>query len=208
MKFWKLHGIGNDFVAIDGRFDNKDASDYSDYAKNVCHRRFSVGADGLLVVKNSDICDVEMVYYNSDGSRGEMCGNGARCICRFAYEHGVVGENMTVETDAGIVEGTRIDEAQHRVKLNNPGLIDLHRKGDVAYVELGNPGVPHAVKEMPGLEWEQAEELRNYYLQAKRSDIKLEKGAHFIVDLIGLEVYTEEGNLLGILKEVLQPRCK
>ena len=55
---------------------------------------------------------------------------------------------------------------------------------------------------------EQAEELRNYYLQAKRSDIKLEKGAYFIVDLIGLEVYTEEGNLLGILKEVLKPRCK
>ena len=52
---------------------------------------------------------------------------------------------------------------------------------------------------------EQAEELRNYYLQAKRSDIKLEKGAYFIVDLIGLDVYTEEGNLLGILKEVLQP---
>ena len=55
---------------------------------------------------------------------------------------------------------------------------------------------------------EQAEELRNTYLQAKRSDIKLEKGAYFIVDLIGLEVYTEEGKLLGILKEVLQPRCK
>ena len=61
MKFWKLHGIGNDFVAIDGRFDNKDASDYSEYAKAVCHRKFSVGADGLLVVKNSDNCDVEMV---------------------------------------------------------------------------------------------------------------------------------------------------
>ena len=68
MKFWKLHGIGNDFVAIDGRFDNKDASDYSEYAKAVCHRKFSVGADGLLVVKNSDNCDVEMVYYNADGS--------------------------------------------------------------------------------------------------------------------------------------------
>ena len=55
---------------------------------------------------------------------------------------------------------------------------------------------------------EQAEELRNYYIQAKRSDIKLEKGAYFIVDLIGLEVYTEEGELLGTLKEVLKPRCK
>ena len=55
---------------------------------------------------------------------------------------------------------------------------------------------------------EHAEEFRNIYLQAKRSDIKLEKGAHFIVDLIGLEVYTEEGELLGKLKEVLKPRCK
>ena len=83
MKFWKLHGIGNDFVAIDGRFDGKDASEYSDYAKSACHRRFSVGADGLLVIKDSDICDVEMVYYNSDGSRGEMCGNGLRCFVKF-----------------------------------------------------------------------------------------------------------------------------
>ena len=59
MKFWKLHGIGNDFVAIDGRFDNKEASDYSEYAKAVCHRKFSVGADGLLVVKWSIIMQME-----------------------------------------------------------------------------------------------------------------------------------------------------
>ena len=55
MNFWKLHGVGNDFIAIDGRFDNKDSNDYSDLAKKVCHRRFGVGADGLLVVKTSDI---------------------------------------------------------------------------------------------------------------------------------------------------------
>ncbi len=60
MKFWKLHGIGNDFIAIDGRFDDILPKDYSELAKKVCHRRFSVGADGLLVVKNSEQADVEM----------------------------------------------------------------------------------------------------------------------------------------------------
>ena len=103
MKFWKLHGIGNDFVAIDGRFDGKDASEYSEYAKSACHRRFSVGADGLLVIKDSDICDVEMVYYNSDGSRGEMCGNGLRCFVKFVYDNNIVRkEEFSVNTLDGI----------------------------------------------------------------------------------------------------------
>jgi diaminopimelate epimerase len=90
MNFWKLHGVGNDFIAIDGRFDNIDSNDYSDLAKKVCHRRFGVGADGLLVVKNSGICDLEMVYYNSDGSRANMCGNGLRCFCKFVYDNNIV----------------------------------------------------------------------------------------------------------------------
>ena len=103
MKFWKLHGIGNDFVTIDGRFDGKDANDYSEYAKTACHRRFSVGADGLLVVKNSDICDIEMVYYNSDGSRGEMCGNGLRCFVKFVYDNNIVRkEEFSVNTLDGV----------------------------------------------------------------------------------------------------------
>lgn len=93
MNFWKLHGVGNDFIAIDGRFDNIDSNDYSDLAKKVCHRHFGVGADGLLVVKNSDICDVEMVYYNSDGSRANMCGNGLRCFCKFVYDNNIVKDN-------------------------------------------------------------------------------------------------------------------
>ena len=103
MKFWKLHGIGNDFIAIDGRFDNKAASDYSEYAKYACHRKFSVGADGLLIVKNSDNCDVEMVYYNADGSRAAMCGNGLRCFVKFVYDNNIVRkEEFSVNTLDGI----------------------------------------------------------------------------------------------------------
>ncbi|AUN15425.1 diaminopimelate epimerase [Paraclostridium sordellii] len=103
MNFWKLHGVGNDFIAIDGRFDNIDSNDYSDLAKRVCHRHFGIGADGLLVVKNSDVCDVEMVYYNSDGSRANMCGNGLRCFCKFVYNNNIVNENeFTVYTLDGV----------------------------------------------------------------------------------------------------------
>ncbi|WP_195947221.1 diaminopimelate epimerase [Paraclostridium bifermentans] len=103
MNFWKLHGVGNDFIAIDGRFDNKDSNGYSDLAKKVCHRRFGVGADGLLVVKTSDISDVEMVYYNSDGSRANMCGNGLRCFCKFVYDNNIVKDTeFSVYTLDGI----------------------------------------------------------------------------------------------------------
>lgn len=93
MKFWKLQGIGNDFIAIDGRNDYIDNNNYGDLAKKVCHRRFSVGADGLLVVKDNDEADVEMVYYNSDGSRASMCGNGLRCFAKFVYDNNIVNKD-------------------------------------------------------------------------------------------------------------------
>lgn len=103
MKFWKLHGIGNDFIAIDGRYDNIKSENYGDLAKKVCHRKFSVGADGLLVVKNSNVADVEMVYYNSDGSRASMCGNGIRCFVKFIYDNNIVNkEDFDVHTLDGI----------------------------------------------------------------------------------------------------------
>lgn len=103
MKFWKLHGIGNDFIAIDQRFNNNDLKYYSDLAKKVCHRRFSVGADGLLIVKKSDKADIKMLYYNSDGSIASMCGNGLRCFVKFVYDNNIVDKNdFYVETLDGI----------------------------------------------------------------------------------------------------------
>ena len=103
MKFWKLHGIGNDFIAIDGRFDNRLSSEYTELAKEVCHRKFSVGADGLLVVKNSKKADIEMIYYNADGSRAAMCGNGIRCFVKFVYDNNIINkEEFSVDTLDGI----------------------------------------------------------------------------------------------------------
>lgn len=103
MEFWKLQGIGNDFIAIDGRNDNIENDKYGELAKKVCHRRFSVGADGLLVVKNTDMADIEMVYYNSDGSRASMCGNGLRCFVKFVYDNNIIKkEEFDVYTLDGI----------------------------------------------------------------------------------------------------------
>jgi diaminopimelate epimerase len=101
MRFWKMHGLGNDYVVIDDR-DQK-ILDAPALAKKLCERRFSVGADGLLLVANSKVADVKMRILNSDGSEAEMCGNGIRCFAKYCYENDVVTKkDFTVETLAGI----------------------------------------------------------------------------------------------------------
>ena len=171
MKIWYMNGAGNDFMVVDAHGLDLD---FEKMALELCATK---GADGFMAVDYSDVADFRLHFYNSDGSRGEMCGNGSRCICRFAYENGIAGENMTVQTDAGLVYGRRIDENQYRVQLNNPGILDLHRKENAAYVELGCPGVPHGVLEIPGLEWTQREQLREM-AKALRYDPAFPKGAN------------------------------
>ena len=166
-----MNGAGNDFMVIDARGL---MLDFSALALELCKL---TGADGFMAVDNSDKADFKLHFYNADGSRGEMCGNGARCICRYAFDHGIAGENMVVETDAGLVPGKRLSETQYRVKLNNPGVLDLRRKGDIAYVELGNPGVPHAVAEYKGDLWADADSLRER-MRALRFDPAFPKGAN------------------------------
>ena len=167
-----MNGAGNDFMVIDAR-ENENL-DFSSLATQWCAL---TGADGFMAVGKSETADFRLHFYNADGSRGEMCGNGARCICRFAYDHGIAGETMTVETDAGLVPGWRIDENQYRVKLNNPSVLDLSRTGDVAYADLGNPGVPHAVREYSGDLWGDKESLREQ-MRALRFDPAFPKGAN------------------------------
>jgi len=172
MNIYYMNGAGNDFMVMDAREDEN--RDFSNLAKEYCA---ITGADGFMAVGKSDIADFRLNFYNSDGTRGEMCGNGARCICRFAYDMGIAGEVMTVQTDAGLVPGWRIDENQYRVKLNNPGVLDLHRKGDIAYVELGDPGVPHAVAAYNGDLWADADCIWDH-LRQLRYDPAFPKGAN------------------------------
>ena len=171
MNVYYMNGAGNDFMVIDARGLSLD---FSALALEYC--RLS-GADGFMAVDHSDKADFKLHFYNADGSRGEMCGNGARCICRFAYDLGIAGEEMVVETDAGLVPGKRIDENQYKVKLNNPSILDLNRKGPIAYAELGDPGVPHAVAEYMGDLWGDKEDLWDH-MQQLRHDPAFPKGAN------------------------------
>ncbi|MDD5927394.1 MAG: diaminopimelate epimerase [Firmicutes bacterium] len=155
MKFWKMNGAGNDFVIINNMEEKIPAEKFPYVAKTLCERHLSIGADGFMVVENPNNpseADYRMVFYNSDGSMGEMCGNGARCICRYGYEKGLAGEVQRVETTAGIVTGERIDKRLYRVRLNDPCNLRLDEPVEIdgetyicSYIELGNPGIPHCV---------------------------------------------------------------
>ena len=171
MKVYHMSGAGNDFMVIDSRGKT---FDYTALAKALCKK---TGADGFMAADNSDCADFRLHFYNSDGSRGEMCGNGARCICRFAYDMGMAGEEMTVQTDAGLVYGWHLDENMYRVRLNAPGIVDLQRKENAAYVELGNPGIPHSITHVPGLSFDQKEQLRPM-AKALRFDPAFPKGVN------------------------------
>ena len=100
IKFKKMHGAGNDFVVM--TYSQDLPNDLSVFAKNICHRHFGIGADGLMIAAPSESDDVKMIFYNADGSVAEMCGNGVRCFSRYVYEEGLVTKtSFNVETLAG-----------------------------------------------------------------------------------------------------------
>mgnify|MGYP002611956099 CR=1 FL=1 len=131
MKFWKMNGAGNDFLIINNLSGIIRPEQWPQIAQTVCERHRSVGADGLMAVEKSDSADYKMLFFNSDGSMGEMCGNGARCICRYGYETGLAGEVQHVETTAGLVTGWRMDARMYRVRLNDPTHIELDGRADI-----------------------------------------------------------------------------
>lgn len=100
VRFTKMHGIGNDYVYVNC-FD-QNVADPSALALHVSPRRTGIGSDGLILIRPSEIADCRMEMYNADGSRGQMCGNGIRCVAKYAYDHGIARrETLQIETDAG-----------------------------------------------------------------------------------------------------------
>ena len=101
MQFTKVHGLGNDFIILDGRSELRD---FRALAPRLCHRQTGIGADGLLIIEPSSTADVRMRIINEDGSEAEMCGNGIRCFAKHVYEQGIVDKTeFAVETLAGIM---------------------------------------------------------------------------------------------------------
>ncbi|NLB83925.1 MAG: diaminopimelate epimerase [Synergistaceae bacterium] len=150
ISFTKMHGNGNDFILLDNRTERFSPSELSTLAQCACRRRSSLGADGILVVENSPDADFAMRLFNADGSEGEMCGNGARCIARYSFEKGIAGVNQSFSTLAGImkaiVEPPFVDLAMGEVSLTegwfNRTLSIDGRDFSTSFLWVG---VPHAL---------------------------------------------------------------
>ena len=146
--FVKMSGTGNDFIIIDHRRPFLSPEAMSGFALQVCRRKFSVGADGLILIEDSDQADFRWRFFNGDGSLAEMCGNGARCAARFAYMHGIAPARMKFETLAGIIEA-QVADTSVSVKMTDPRDVQLHRRLTVDDEQLNlhsvDTGVPHAV---------------------------------------------------------------
>lgn len=147
MKFHKFTAAGNDFIIIDNR-RNIVKSSVSSLAKRLCDRKFSIGADGLILLEKSRKAEFLMRYHNSDGSYAAMCGNGARCIAKFAHIIGAAGKKMVFETGAGLIDA-QLFKNSVKVKLYNPKTVvpDIPLKIGSRKLKVSsiNTGVPHAV---------------------------------------------------------------
>lgn len=161
LKFTKMHGTGNDYVYVN-LFEEK-LTDPSETSKKISDRHFGIGSDGLICIAPSEVADCRMIMYNADGSEGAMCGNGIRCVAKYAYDHGIVKKDvMSIETKSGIkkLELTIEDGKAIYVKVNmgkailTPSLIPVKADGEdfiartlqaggkdytVTCVSMGNP---------------------------------------------------------------------
>ncbi|MDR3256347.1 MAG: diaminopimelate epimerase [Endomicrobium sp.] len=149
INFSKLTAAGNDFILIDNRENIIADKDYQSLTKKLCDRKYSIGADGLILLEKSTCKDFKMKYFNSDGSYASMCGNGGRSVAKFAYNLGIVNSKIVFETDAGVINAEILP--QDRVKLDLYDPKDLKRNirietdGKEFNIDFINTGVPHSV---------------------------------------------------------------
>ncbi|RLB07049.1 MAG: diaminopimelate epimerase [Deltaproteobacteria bacterium] len=148
IEFYKMTGGGNDFILFDNREGKIDVDALRPLIPQICRRKFSVGADGLILIEDSERADFRWQFFNADGSQAEMCGNGARCAARLAHLLGMAPPELTLETSVGII---RAWVKGKEVKLSLPPPSDIKlgislKVGqDVFSVDFINTGVPHTV---------------------------------------------------------------
>jgi len=153
--FMKMSGSGNDFIIIDHRKPFLDPALLRAFIRSVCRRRVSVGADGLILIEESDQADFKWRFYNADGSEGEMCGNGGRCAARFASLKGIAGSSLTFETLAGILSA-QVNGKRVKLEMTKPHDLRLDEsipiEGQEVILSKINTGVPHVVYFLKDLE--------------------------------------------------------
>ncbi|HDZ89831.1 MAG: diaminopimelate epimerase [Deltaproteobacteria bacterium] len=155
VEFWKMSGSGNDFILIDNRDGGVPEGEMGRLVERACRRRESVGADGVIFVVESARYDFGWRFFNADGGEVEMCGNGGRCVSRFAFLKGIAGPEMTFETLAGPISA-RVDGRVVKVLMPNPGTaqldVDLEFRKGWRSCDFINTGVPHVVVHVEDLQ--------------------------------------------------------
>ncbi|HBA88373.1 MAG TPA: diaminopimelate epimerase [Geobacter sp.] len=197
MKFTKMQGAGNDYVYVN--CFEETVQDPATVAIKVSNRNFGIGSDGLILIMPSEVADVRMRMFNSDGSESEMCGNGIRCVAKYAYDHGIVGKKeISAETGAGVltlqlVTGADDKVAKVRVNMGPPRLTRkeipmvgnpdeqvigvplniLHSTFDITCASMGNP---HCVIFVDDVESFQVEKygplIENHELFPRRTNVE------------------------------------
>lgn len=165
MEFMKWHGAGNDFILVRREaLEAEGLTDLSDLSAKICHRRFGIGADGLMVADQSDCADIKMTYYNSDGSYAAMCGNGIRCFSAFCHATGLVEktefsvetgdgikyvsltcqEGYWVEVDMGTAQ-TQAEDVPTTLLTKDDQRVSIALEDHLFFMDILKVGVPHAV---------------------------------------------------------------
>ena len=142
--FVKMQGAGNDFILVDDRTATFPEHDRA-YLEWLGSRRVGVGCDGIILLQCSEVADVRMRFFNPDGEEQDMCGNGARCLARWAFDLGATAARLTIETDAGLVSADVLGN-KVRLVLTQPTQARENVEVDEGKsVDFVNTGVPHAV---------------------------------------------------------------
>lgn len=154
--FVKMSGSGNDFILMDNREQMLDSvGDIRAFVQAICRRKVSVGADGVIIVEPSQRADFGWRFFNADGSEVEMCGNGGRCVARFAFLRGIAGQNLSFETVAGLIDAEVRGDVV-KLRLTEPSVLQPCRQvdldGEIVTVDSINTGVPHVVSFVGDLE--------------------------------------------------------
>ncbi len=152
LNFSKYHGAGNDFILV----NNLDAEVHlsTQQIHDLCHRRFGIGADGLMLLNSHSEYDFEMKYYNSDGREGTMCGNGGRCIVAYAARCGVIhGKTRFIASDGPHdAEVTVLDDALFQVKLQMQDVDSLVEKEGGFFLDTGSPHYVEFVQDLANMD--------------------------------------------------------
>ncbi len=135
IQFYKYHGTGNDFIIIDNRKMIFPKEDHK-WIEGICTRKFGIGADGLMLIENSDMSDFKMIYYNANGKIGSMCGNGGRCIVAFAHFLGIFKSKTSFEAIGKLYEA-KIENGLVSLKMND--VAEITTNPDHYFLDTGSP---------------------------------------------------------------------